>query len=194
MMTRQIKTFPEGQSLVELIASIAIMLTVVTAVLALTISNIRAQRQSQEQVLANNLARESVEVVRSIRDSNWLAGEPWDTGLDLSSEPGETVLAPTGLGTVVTWAYQPGPTSHQLSFANGLYGHDGSGANAPYQRFVTLRAICQQATGAEAIATAGEECPGSDQKIGLQVSVQVTWPDGGQSRSVVVDDLLYAWK
>ena len=70
-----------GQSLMETIVAIAVMLAVVVAVLALVTSSVVGQKESEFQITAVNLAREGIEVVRGIRDSNWLAGAPWDQGL-----------------------------------------------------------------------------------------------------------------
>ena len=70
-----------GQSLLETVFAIGILLIVVAAIMALTTANLIGQRESETQIIANNLAREGIEVVRNIRDSNWLAGEDWDKDL-----------------------------------------------------------------------------------------------------------------
>ena len=70
-----------GQSLIEVIVASAVIMTAVSAALTLVSSSINAEKNSEAQITAGNLAREGIEVVRSIRDSNWLAGASFDTGL-----------------------------------------------------------------------------------------------------------------
>lgn len=62
-----------GQSLIETIIAIAILTSALTAGLGLTIYAFSSFTTSQSQIVASSLAREGVEVVRMMRDSNWLA-------------------------------------------------------------------------------------------------------------------------
>jgi hypothetical protein len=71
-----------GQSLIETIAAIFILTSTLAAGIGLTIYAHTNTRISQNEIVASNLAREGVEVVRAMRDSNWLAsdakGGQWD--------------------------------------------------------------------------------------------------------------------
>ncbi|MFA5069879.1 MAG: hypothetical protein WC528_01220 [Patescibacteria group bacterium] len=85
-----------GQSLIETIIAIGLVMTVVISSITMGVYVTRLGRGSQNNLVAVNLAREGLEVVRNIRDGNWLkksqgveyqAGPPivyyqWDTGLD----------------------------------------------------------------------------------------------------------------
>lgn len=53
--------------------AIGVVLLGLGALLALTLSNVAASNASRERIVATQLAREALEVVRGIRDSNWLA-------------------------------------------------------------------------------------------------------------------------
>lgn len=64
-----------GQSLLETIIAIFILTTAITAGLGVGIFAFTAASTSQSEVTAANLAREGVEIVRMMRDSNWLAGD-----------------------------------------------------------------------------------------------------------------------
>lgn len=69
------KSLQRGQSLVETIVAIFVLTTAITAGLGVGIFAFSAASTSQSEVLAANLAREGVEAVRMMRDSNWLAGD-----------------------------------------------------------------------------------------------------------------------
>jgi len=64
-----------GQSLIETIIAIFVLTTALTTGLGLVIYAFTNSSISQNEVVAVNLAREGIEVVHMMRDSNWLAGE-----------------------------------------------------------------------------------------------------------------------
>lgn len=75
-----------GQSMLEAIIASGIIVTAVSSALTLVASSIRASKESEDSITAGNLAREGLEVVRGIRDANWLKAERdpnvrFDTGL-----------------------------------------------------------------------------------------------------------------
>jgi hypothetical protein len=65
-----------GQTLAETLLATFILTTSLVAGLSLAIYAISASNTSKNQILATNLAREGIEVIRMMRDSNWLAAEP----------------------------------------------------------------------------------------------------------------------
>ncbi len=81
-----------GQTLLETIVAIFILTMALTTGLGLAIYAINSSSTSQNEIVASGLAREGVEVVRMMRDSNWLAsdakGGPWDlqTCADIASK------------------------------------------------------------------------------------------------------------
>lgn len=79
---------PSGQGLLEAIIAIGIILTATVASLTLIVSSIEASHGVRERLIAMNLAREGMEVVHQVRDSNWLADREWTTGWAL---PGGTI-------------------------------------------------------------------------------------------------------
>ena len=90
-----------GQSLLELIVALGVILAGVLGGLTLVISSITAARRTQQQIIAQNLAREGLELVRSVRDSNWLdpnyptSPDAWDRGLiDTTPDPDDPTAAP----------------------------------------------------------------------------------------------------
>jgi Tfp pilus assembly protein PilV len=85
-MTRP--TRQRGQGLLEAIIAIGVILTSTIASLTLIIVSIEANRGVRERLIAVNLAREAIEVVRMMRDSNWLANRDWTSGW---AQPGVVV-------------------------------------------------------------------------------------------------------
>ena len=76
-----------GQSLIETIVAIFVLTTALTTGLGLAIYSFTTTSLSQNEIIASNLAREGVEVVRAMRDSNWLAGDVKGGNWDLTSCP-----------------------------------------------------------------------------------------------------------
>lgn len=61
-----------GQSILEMVIAIGVIITSVLATTSLIISTITAGRISQNRVEAANFAREGIEIVRQLRDTNYL--------------------------------------------------------------------------------------------------------------------------
>ncbi len=63
-----------GQGLLELIIAVGVISVGLFGVWGLFLSNYTAQREAQARIIGANLAREGAELVKNIRDSNWLLG------------------------------------------------------------------------------------------------------------------------
>ncbi|MCK4520858.1 prepilin-type N-terminal cleavage/methylation domain-containing protein [Candidatus Parcubacteria bacterium] len=68
----------EGFSLLEVLVAITVLIVGLVGAIGLIVYNVSISRASPEKIIAVNLAQEGIEVVRNIRDSNWLAGVVWD--------------------------------------------------------------------------------------------------------------------
>jgi Tfp pilus assembly protein PilV len=60
-----------GQTLIELIISIALILIIITGVTILTVKGLQNSQFSRNQVQATKLAQEGIEKMRTIRDNNF---------------------------------------------------------------------------------------------------------------------------
>lgn len=60
-----------GQTLIELIISIALILIIITGVTILTVQGLQNSQFSRNQVQATKLAQEGIEKIRTIRDNNF---------------------------------------------------------------------------------------------------------------------------
>ena len=66
-----------GITFLESLVTVAIIGIGFTGLLALSAANIRAAESSTNSFVASNLAIEGVEIVRRMRDSNWLQDNDW---------------------------------------------------------------------------------------------------------------------
>lgn len=71
-----------GFTLAETIIAIAVIALVITTTYSLSQSSLRIGRNSMNQFIAYHLAEEGLEVVRNLRDSNWLKNTHWRLGLE----------------------------------------------------------------------------------------------------------------
>jgi len=189
----------KGQGLVELIIAIAVIEIGIFSVWSLFLINFNAEREAEMRIVGTNLAREGVEVIKNIRDSNWLKNSnneltngniwPWDEKLAAgdyavnydSAEPKQVNLAAL------------------YRNSDGFFTNIEAGeATTPYQRKITLKDICCvdgddnfQCDSNEYYVDDLDNCP---LKIGINVVSEVTWQISGRSRRTVVEDNLYNWR
>lgn len=62
----------KAESLIETIIAVFILATGATAAFAFLVSSLRMTENIENRIIAINLAREGIEAVRTIRDSNWI--------------------------------------------------------------------------------------------------------------------------
>ncbi len=182
----------KGQSIIEVIASIGIFLIAVSVILGLTVSNMTGQKTNEFQVIANNLAKEGVEVVRNIRDSNWLSGNNWDEGIsDMILNENNEAIAIFNNGFLSLSL----PVDDSLYLSElGIYNHNQEGKLSPFSRRLTLDNICfniankQEYIKEQPCSMAGEI------KIGIKIISQVRWSEKGREKILVLESLIYDWK
>lgn len=184
-----------GQSLLETIFALGILLFVVAAVLGLATSNIASQDQTQRRFIATNLARESIEVVRSLRDSNWLAGEQWDTNI-VESSVAVPVFELNGSEWTGNWHLDFSSSNIDddqavVYLSNGIYNHSAIGEQTEYRRIITLRNICSDGGPTDEIVSLDESC---QFRNGVEVTATVAWRERERERIIELRELLYGWK
>src|SRR6267154_1116516 len=79
--------FSEGQTLIETIVAIFVLTMGLTTALGLAIYVFSNSNRFLNEIVASNLAREGVDAVRMMRDSNWLAGDAAGGSFGLQSCP-----------------------------------------------------------------------------------------------------------
>lgn len=80
--------------MLEVTVAIGIIIAGVLSTTTLIINSIKAGRVSADRLVAMNLAREGVEIVRNMRDGNWLTGDAWDDGYNDGGGYSATIVAP----------------------------------------------------------------------------------------------------
>ena len=177
------------------------VVTGVTAGLTLTSYNLTSAVASEGRLVAVNLAREGIEVIRNLRDTNWLAGNPWDNGITV---PGFYRLTVNFDESANQWTAQTQAAgidscaACQIYFdaAAGIYSHNLAPEVTPYKRLITLREICwQEVLGEPAVLAAGQNCSDFGQElVGWEVISEVTWHEASRPHNLKVIDRLYDWR
>lgn len=208
-----------GQSLLEVIIAVGIIITGVVGTLVLILYTVFTSEASKAQILGVNLAREGVEIIRNIRDSNWLkidseiTGVTWNAGLaqdPLIEENDYTAIAHFAAATG-TWSldFTVDALSDSRSAlwlqADGLYNQFAgapSGQQTQYQRLLTLNPICRDQNNAnEEVQESGEDCDNLDEigttdfsQVGVEVHSDVRWSTRGREHEIRSIEKLYDWK
>ncbi len=127
----------------------------------------------KNNLIAANLAQEGVEVVRALRDQEWLAYNCFGSVCG-SSLVGTWIVQWNSNWALPSTLPQPVGANPPLNIdASGLYTY-GSGTPTNFRRKVTVT----------------EPVPG----VQLQVVVEVTWPEKNSTQTITVESHLYNWK
>lgn len=192
----------QGLTFIEVIVAIGVLLTGIISGLTLTTFTLNSSVASEGRLRAANFAREGIEVVRQIRDSNWLAGNLWFSGIlqdpgtryrltvnfDSESNVWTTEDQAVNIETCANCQLYYRPTT-------GVFSHDTGGELTSYKRLITINQICWQTELAEeAIMAAGQGCTANTSLVGYQLTSQVTWTDNNQEHELKVIDRIYDWR
>ncbi len=189
--------------------AIGVIMAAVFGASTLIITSITTGRVSQNRVEAANFAREGIEIVRSMRDSNWLKFEQnekvevpvgsgtfvipsWKTGLAVKSYiiSYDTTLFPQW--TLIPCSNNPCSDSQKTIFkvvnaTQVIYTQSSSvpanSSPTKYRRDIKLE---QKNEGAAPVSLSNVEY--------LIVTSTVTWNDRTGAKSLVAQTRLYDWK
>lgn len=149
----------------ELIIAIAVITTALLALVALLAFSVSGIKLGENKLIATNLAQEGIEIVRNIRDSNWLSykrtAENWTDGLG----QGQWRVQYDQLGLL------PYGAQNLKINSNGFYQYD-SGANTPFYRKITIAQ------------------PEDNQ---IKVTSEITWQEKGRNQVIRVESKFYNW-
>ncbi len=173
-----------GFTLIEV--TVALTLAVVAAA-AVTQILARAERVvdvGRERFVAVNLAREGLELVRAVRDTNWFASgdkSQWlanglceQTGTSFLDADRRFTIDPTlvrnlaGVGEAQEAALYIQP--------NDEWSHQPSGSPTAYERVISIDCSTK-----------------ADNPAFVSVAATVTWKNRGQERQVIIKEKLYNW-
>ena len=184
----------KGFTIIELMIAIFILSIGVIGIYSAFSIIVILTADSSDSFTATYLAQEAMEVVRNIRDQNWIIGQDWQSGLVAycAAAGGCQVDYKTDFSSV-----QPYDSNAYLKIdANGFYNYP-SGIKTKFKRKITMTCI----TGA---GVADNNLCGSDHI--MKFSVQVYWDkkpnilnragcsagDAGCG-SVTIEEYFYNW-
>ena len=155
-----------GFTLVEVMIAIFVFLVGVVGIYALLPRAIKTTTDNNNRFIAAQLAREGIEIVRNIRDENWLSGDTWDNGISSGD-------------------YEADYTAHSLSQsfspadklkidADGFYNYS-NGKETIFTRKINV-----------------EKTIDADSNPIIKVTVTVSW--GGTGKTYKVQEYLYDWR
>ena len=199
-----------GQGLLETIVALGIIVAGVVGTMNLTLSNQKTSQDTVERLIATNLAREGIEIVRSIRDTNWLTCEiisdvltcnTWDLGLVSASD---TTAVP--IFDIASNAWTINFTANDLThnharvWRKNAGGADNIGtqfqstlttpadsALTGYRRMLELQSICTN-------KTISESCASGNSKIGIRVQAHIQWKSSGTESDLIVEERIFNWR
>lgn len=188
----------KGFTLIEIIISIFIISIAIVGVYGAFSIMVILTTNASDRLTAAYLAQEGIEIVRNIRDTNWLIGEPFNAYLadnNANCEAGceaEYTSSPyQGINLLSQWASginnDPGGVYLNID-ANNFYSYSTAGAVTPtnFKRKITITCLpdladCQNATAIKVISQVyWKEKPSI-------LSSSVTYP------FVKVEEILYDW-
>ena len=165
-----------GQSLVETIVAVGIMIVGITAVLTLAVISLSVSGVSKQNIIALNLAREGIEITRAVRDTHWLRDvQCWHSSNECGLRPGKYVLDYQTEDSLTPLSGSDFDcTNCQLWInADGLYNLT-SGSPTVYKRIIEIN------TGASA-----EE---------KEIISSVQWKDKYGTHKIVLKTILTDWR
>lgn len=159
--------YRRGMTFLELMVAISVLIVGISGTVGLISMTISAAATTTSQLKAAYLAQEGIEVVRNIRDSNWVKGDDWLMNINTNCTCCEVAY---NLSTITPC---PGGVPQRLTYTGGFYGYAPGGEETIFSRKI-------------------ETSIGADGH--LRVKSTVYWDEKGVERSVTVVQNLYNWK
>ncbi len=165
-MFKAIKYNRKGFSLIEVITILFVISLGLVGVLTLIVQNIQGQQFNKQNIIAHQLAQEGIELIRKVRDSNWLTGANWNENLaagDYYMDYNDSIPTATSSAEVL------------YLDANNFYTHDSGDAvsTSIFSRQISLAV---------------------NSTSSIQVISQVDWGDKNKTFTYTLETLLYDWR
>ncbi len=181
------KSNTKGLSLIGVLVAVLVFATMLLAILGLMGRTIREVGRSRENFIATNLAREGLELVQFVRDTNMLRATEWTGnafGDPLCDGDGQRELIVDRQNDIIRVLALPagqagksGPENTQLYMDGSNYQHDATNTVVPYHRQIVIDCSTRAAANDEHI----------------QVESKVNWESRGGQHTVVLRTNLYHW-
>lgn len=161
-----------GISILEVVVAILIITIGMVGVLSLVIQNIQAQYINKNILIASGLAQEGLELVRNVRDLNWLTpGNTWDQNIvGIPSDRTYTIDYNGNINAPVNSLDDNGAKLYIDS--NGFYTHTATALPTNFYRLITV----------------------VDNTNYLDVKCTIRWQDGTENHDYTAETYLYDWR
>ncbi len=162
-----------GFTLIEVIIAIFLIIVGMVGVL-ITIQNIFPSiRIVSSQLTATYLTQEGIEIVRNIRDTNWLNGQDWNTNINTCC--GGAWVCDCCQADYDDLSLTPCPGGGDYLRIDGGFYNLVSGTLTPFKREIKI---------ASTTADGGR----------TEVEVSVSWRVGGKNYQASTTEYLYNWR
>lgn len=216
-MYKQHKKNQEGFTLIELLIAISVFTIGIMAAFTLALSNINTVRDNFNRVLSANLSREGLEIVRNIRDTNWLKIQDnedcsgnaglqicdWVNGLSAGyyyADHKDTELTSFSCNDTIDNCMSlciDVSGSCDLYLNGGTYNHDQLGNKSSMSRIIKIENICVAEVGGFPIEDIRDSvCNEAIGEVhaGIRVSSKVRWSGANKNIDIDASELMYNWR
>jgi prepilin-type N-terminal cleavage/methylation domain-containing protein len=170
----------KGFSIIEIIAALAVIAIGFIGVLSLSVQNTRVQYTNKNTLIAAHLAQEGLELVRNLRDDNFLdPSKAWYVGFAFKGTYSTSTIYFDGTKIATTSVADINDANAVLKLdPSGYYVHGGTGTSTIFRRIIVAKN--NNTTDATASST--------------NVSCLVQWNDRGKKESYQADTVLWKWR
>jgi len=171
----QFNNTKKGFTLIELLLTIFIVTIGLAAVFLIAQFPLHQTSISISRLTAAYLAQEGIEIVRNIRDTNWLEPSPWNSGLS----PGNYEADYTYSDLVSCSGSCGYDDLRKLKIDNGFYKYSSGGEETKFKRKIAIESETDLESGTDH----------------LKIKVTVYWKekDGKTYTFPAVQENLYNW-
>lgn len=172
-----------GFTLLEVIIAITILTMAVGGSFILIQQTLIASSLNQSKLIAYYLTQEGIEIVRNIRDGNWLKQRSnpdtlWDKGLadDLTIGQSQDFIVDYRAQELSSFVDTP----LNLDIERVFYNYSPDGDPTPFKRKISITKVDLPDTSNPA-------------DYALKVLVQIEWSERGRNHSVEATEYIYNW-
>jgi prepilin-type N-terminal cleavage/methylation domain-containing protein len=119
-----------GFTLLEVLIAVSVLVIGAVAAFSTIASTIRSTTFAKDKLIASFLAQEGIEIVKNIRNTNWIQGNAWNQGLSPGSWQADY--------------NDPALSNYNGAFLNlgpNGYSYDPGGTSTKFQRKITITQI-----------------------------------------------------
>lgn len=158
-------------SMIEIVAVLLVVSIGMGGIMSLIIQNIQTQSVSRKNLVAYQLAQEGVELIRQIRDTNWLGSSEWTTNLSAGNYYMDYLMATPYVSTQIS-------DGRLIKNQNNMYvSSPGDMSQDNFSRIISI-------SYPDPTGVSGK----------MLINSTVYWTDRNNSYNYSIEAALYDWK